>query len=276
MKTEKSKKEIVHISIFGLIGVGKTTAARKLQNQIEIEYNTLNVENHKEPVKEWEDSGILDAFYKDPKRYGYSFQQNAFSSRLRSLKDIDLKTTDIIISDGHVLMDRYGFTEMLHEDGLISDDEYKWYLNSFKDWRKIIDIANPDVIIYLKTDVEIVLERIRKRARGAETGIKKEYLEKLQKKMEIFFEKPEFKKRIVIIDSTVKKDLIIFNLMNKLEPLLMNVVQHKIQNTKDPFQIIKKPNIFKSQILVFGLKIKIFNLIFVILVQLLLQFLIIK
>jgi len=263
MKTEKSKKEIVHISIFGLIGVGKTTAARKLQNQIEIEYNTLNVENHKEPVKEWEDSGILDAFYKDPKRYGYSFQQNAFSSRLRSLKDIDLKTTDII-------------TEMLHEDGLISDDEYKWYLNSFKDWRKIIDIANPDVIIYLKTDVEIVLERIRKRARGAETGIKKEYLEKLQKKMEIFFEKPEFKKRIVIIDSTVKKDLIIFNLMNKLEPLLMNVVQHKIQNTKDPFQIIKKPNIFKSQILVFGLKIKIFNLIFVILVQLLLQFLIIK
>ena len=71
--------------IEGNISVGKTTFLHRVTNEA-IELRDL-VEIVPEPVAKWQDIGpqhfnILDAFYAEPQRYAYTFQNYVFITRL--------------------------------------------------------------------------------------------------------------------------------------------------------------------------------------------------
>ena len=77
------------ISIDGNIGSGKST----LMEELKAHYSSnKNVVFLKEPVDEWETitdengSTILEKFYENPTKYGFSFQIMAYISRLNIIK----------------------------------------------------------------------------------------------------------------------------------------------------------------------------------------------
>lgn len=172
-------KRPILVSIEGNIGAGKSTV---LEN-MELYFKNDKVLFLKEPVDLWEqfrdDAGktILEKFYADKSRYGFTFQVMAYITRLSLLKNAikENPDVDVIIIERSLCADKNIFMNMLHDDGIVENMEYniynKWYDEFIKDYRV-------DAVIYMDSNPEICLERIAKRSRTGEAGIPLEYLSK--------------------------------------------------------------------------------------------------
>ena len=108
------------IGISGLIGAGKTTLARALGK-------LLNLPVYYEPVIENE---YLEGFYKDMKRYSFSFQIYLLNCRFRQHQQVLWNGTGGI--QDRTLYEDSIFAKVLYEDGNMEEREYKTYLNLFK------------------------------------------------------------------------------------------------------------------------------------------------
>jgi deoxyguanosine kinase len=84
------------------------------------------------------------------------------------------KKEKIIITERSVLTSRYVFTQMLKEDGCISEIEWALYLKLFEDYYTPLNGH-----IYLATDLDVSAGRIKERGRPGET-VSMEYLSSLE------------------------------------------------------------------------------------------------
>ena len=160
------------IGISGLIGAGKTTLAKALGK-------VLNLPVYYEPVIENE---YLEDFYRDMKRYSFSFQIYLLNCRFRQHQQVLWNGTGGI--QDRTLYEDSIFAKVLYEEGNMEEREYKTYLNLFKSMSNFM--KKNTLIIHLDCKPEESLERIKKRARGCETGISLEYLTKLYNGYEEF------------------------------------------------------------------------------------------
>ena len=160
------------IGISGLIGAGKTTLARALGK-------VLNLPVYYEPIIENE---YLDDFYRDMKRYSFSFQIYLLNCRFRQHQQVLWNGTGGI--QDRTLYEDSIFAKVLYEDGNMEEREYKTYLNLFKSMSNFM--KKNTLIIHLDCKPEESLERIKRRARGCETGITLDYLTKLYNGYEEF------------------------------------------------------------------------------------------
>tara|TARA_B100000886_G_scaffold289274_1_gene214374 strand:+ start:13624 stop:14316 length:693 start_codon:yes stop_codon:yes gene_type:complete len=160
------------ISIEGNIGSGKSTLVKNIQtlfkNRKIPEDKVLFLQ---EPVDVWNtiqdnDGTILEHFYKNQEKYGFSFQMMAYISRLSILKNAIKKYPNTtIITERSLYTDRYVFAKMLYDNKKIDDICYQIYLKWFDDF---IDELPKHEFIYMKTHPEKCLERIKKRNRAGE------------------------------------------------------------------------------------------------------------
>lgn len=177
------------LSIEGNIGSGKSTLLEYLKTLDEFK-NTLFV---KEPVNEWRNMigntdtekniNILDAYYKDSKRWSYSFQTFAFITRYLELERITNNNgnSNIIISERSHLSDREIFAKTLYQKGDMCDLEYKMYLH----WFNILSEKHKyKKIIYVRTNPITSYNRIKKRSRMEEMNVPYEFIEFLHLKHE--------------------------------------------------------------------------------------------
>jgi deoxyadenosine/deoxycytidine kinase len=175
------------VSIEGNIGTGKSTLLSKLRpalaSRLTDDSLILFLE---EPVNMWEkfrdETGqtILEKFYKDQRRYAFTFQVMAYISRLSLLKNAIAQnpTCEIIIIERSLCADKNIFMDMLHDDGIVEDIEY----NIYAEWyREFIDEYRMDAVVYLDSSPETCHRRISKRNRQGEDGIPLAYLEKCAK-----------------------------------------------------------------------------------------------
>ena len=82
-------------SLEGNIGCGKTTLLKILEKELP----TVTIVN--EPLKEWESIGegkvnLLDQYYKNPERWGLTFQQFTLFTRARRCRKNQLSTQTLI------------------------------------------------------------------------------------------------------------------------------------------------------------------------------------
>ena len=169
-------------SLDGNIGSGKSTLLEVLKKEVkELSYGK-QVVFVDEPVNEWESIkdkdgvSILSKFYKDQKKYSFSFQIMAYISRLASLqKAMRENPHAIIITERSIFTDRHVFAQMLHDDGLIEDVEFQIYCKWFNHFMEDIGFCG---MIYVNTDPEVCYERIKSRNRTGEETIPLEYLKK--------------------------------------------------------------------------------------------------
>ena len=177
----------------GDIGVGKTKLINKLREKgysIELE-----------PVKHLQDNGLLEAFYKNPRKYSYIMQNTMFILKMEIINNIK---SDIVFIERSPFCDKECFASLLHDDGLIDDIEWLtynlWYNKLIKQMEQI-DYA----FIYLKAEPQICKERIENRGRKGEESISLEYLEKLSKKHDEWLNNmPQDK--VLVLDSSLDKE----------------------------------------------------------------------
>jgi deoxyadenosine/deoxycytidine kinase len=192
------KPKIRIITVDGNIGSGKSTMIKKLMLKHE---NTYLVP---EPVEKWqnidgtgkkEDNDILAAFYGDMKMYSYKFQNFAYITRMKELRNAErqincfkwkpfknlwyrlIRKPIIIITERSILTDKYVFAQMLYDDKLMGVLDKKLY----DEWFNYFDDYPIKHAIYIKSTPDISLKRIETRGRISEKTININYLTTLLK-----------------------------------------------------------------------------------------------
>ncbi len=157
------------ILIEGQIGVGKTTIGEIIQKRFGIPlYQELGNPDT---------LALLDRFYADKRRWAFTLQIHFLNERFRMIKQI--------FRDGGGVLDRsiFGdriFAEMLAADGDMSDEEFRTYSTLLDSMLE--HVQKPQLLIYLDASVDTALDRIKKRNRGLESGIPRDYLEGLNRR----------------------------------------------------------------------------------------------
>jgi len=168
------------ISVEANIGAGKSTFLRELSKRWPDMFNVIY-----EPLEEWQkkfsdvDNNILGMFYGDIERWSYTFQSNAFITRIQKYES-EKDENKINLTERSVYSDNRLFAQMLRDDGKMNDIEWKLYDNWFS-WLTGTFNAKPDSIIYLRCDPEIAYERVVKRHRSEEESVSLDYLKRLHK-----------------------------------------------------------------------------------------------
>lgn len=168
------------IIVEGNLGAGKSTFLRLVK-----EYLAVNIIY--EPHMKWQQVGghnLLDQFYKDTKRWAYTFQSYAFVTRvLEQEKYMRLYPHATHVLERSVFSDRYCFARNCYDMGLMSAMEWQLYQEWFA-WLVDTYTVKPAGFIYLRTDPRVCYERMHKRGRDEEKAVSLEYLQLLHDKHE--------------------------------------------------------------------------------------------
>ena len=152
-----------YIVIEGPIGVGKTSLAKKLAE-------SLSADLVLEQVYE---NPFLERFYQDGQSAALPAQMFFMFARARQIED--LRQADLFSS---VRVSDYLFSkDQLFAELNLSPDELNLY-NQVTESLKI-DAPVPDLVIYLQSSVDSLLERIARRGVMFERAIDRSYLDKV-------------------------------------------------------------------------------------------------
>jgi len=183
-----SKKRKLYVAIAGNIGVGKTTLTRMLSER-------LGWKAYYEKVI---DNPYLSDFYQDMNRWSFHLQVFFLSNRFSSQKEIT-DWPDSCIQDRSIYEDVEIFAYTLHQQGNMSERDYQNYQDLFA--IMVEHLRKPDLILYLKADINHLLEHIKKRGRDYEQTIDPVYLAQLNDAYDAWIERAKKSKfHIVTLD----------------------------------------------------------------------------
>ena len=159
------------IAVAGNIGAGKSSLTRLLASR-------FGWEPYFESV---DDNPYLADFYADMKRWSFHLQMYFLANRFRNHK-VMTESGKSVIQDRSIYEDAEIFARNLYEMGNMDQRDYSNYVALF---HVMMDyLKPPDLMIYLRTSVETLVEQIARRGRSFEQGIEKSYLELLNKHYE--------------------------------------------------------------------------------------------
>ncbi|KFK41618.1 hypothetical protein AALP_AA2G151700, partial [Arabis alpina] len=180
-------KKRLTFCVEGNISVGKSTFLQRIANET-IELRDL-VEIVPEPVAKWQDIGpdhfnILDAFYSEPQRYAYTFQNYVFVTRLMQEKESAAGIKPLRLMERSVFSDRMVFVRAVHEAKWMSEMEISIYDSWFDPVVSALPGLVPDGFIYLRASPDTCHKRMMLRKRAEEGGVSLKYLQDLHEKHE--------------------------------------------------------------------------------------------
>ena len=164
------------VSIDGNIGSGKSTFMKIIKQKFQNKFYFA-----KEPVEDWlaiqdeESTNILEKFYQDKERWGYTFQNLAFVTRKREMDRALKSGKRIIFTERSIYTDYHIFCKSLYEDGYISKIEMECY----KLWFNLFEYPTT-YQVYIKTNLDNCQKRIQLRNRQGEDSISEDYLRNLE------------------------------------------------------------------------------------------------
>lgn len=154
------------IVVAGNIGAGKSTLVQILSER-------LGFKPFFEPVN---DNPYLEDFYRNMEAWSFHSQLYFLTRRLRIHKQL-LDAEGSVVQDRSVYEDAEVFARNLYLQEDMSTRDYGVYQDLY---RILIDLLPPpNLVVYLRTSVDTLLERISTRGRGFEVGISRSYLEQL-------------------------------------------------------------------------------------------------
>jgi len=200
--------EHLRIGIVGNIGVGKSTlveaASRKPFDEILLSTIPNRIGDEKVyAFQEKFNSKVLDAFYEDPISTAFMAQIEFFNGRFERQRQIEDRK-GIILEDRTLAEDYHIFGIAQKIMGNMTEEEFLTYQRNYDLMTQ--EITQPDLIVYLKADVQVLLDRIKERGRESETGIPKEYLEQLNQLYDQFINR-HVTCPVLVIDANVDTPL---------------------------------------------------------------------
>lgn len=178
-------KKKIFISIAGNIGSGKSSLTRLLAKR----FNWLP---YYESVN---DNPYLTDFYADMNRWSFNLQIYFLAHRFNIHKDINEKPNSVI-QDRSIYEDVEIFARNLHKMGKMSDRDHETYSSLFKEMTHYL--TPPDVLVYLKADIETLVNQIKLRGREFEKGIDLDYLKLLNESYESWIERYDMGKKLIV------------------------------------------------------------------------------
>ncbi|WJX30371.1 hypothetical protein P8452_18921 [Trifolium repens] len=180
-------KKRLTFCVEGNISVGKTTFLQRIANET-IELRDL-VEVVPEPIGKWQDVGpdhfnILDAFYAEPERYAYTFQNYVFVTRVMQERESSAGVKPLRLMERSVFSDRMVFVRAVHEANWMNEMEISIYDSWFDPVVSTLPGLIPDGFIYLRASPDTCHQRMKLRKREEEGGVSLEYLRGLHEKHE--------------------------------------------------------------------------------------------
>jgi deoxyadenosine/deoxycytidine kinase len=151
------------IVVAGNIGAGKTSLTERLGDR-------LGWETAFESVS---DNPYLPDFYADMRAWSFHLQIFFLGHRADQYLDLARSQRSAIL-DRSIYEDAYIFARALHHLGNLNERDYLAYRRVFE--LLVSTLPPPNLLIYLKAPVDVLMERIRRRGRDIETGITAEYL----------------------------------------------------------------------------------------------------
>ena len=160
-----------YVAIEGPIGVGKTTLARLMQKELAAEL-LLEV---------FEENPFLSDFYADRQRYAFQTQIFFLLSRYRQQHAV----IERVLQHSALISDYTFAKDQLFARLNLSNDELAVYEKLHSVLAEKIPV--PDLVVYLKADLDTLLERIALRDRTYERAMSRQYLADLGQAYEQFF-----------------------------------------------------------------------------------------
>ena len=160
-----------YIVIEGPIGCGKTTLARKLAERFPV---TLLLENAGA-------NPFLPKFYQDAERYALPTQLFFLFQRAEQVREL----TQRDLFGGATVADFFLEKDPLFARLNLNDEEFALYRQIYQHLQ--LQTTVPDLVIYLQTPAETLLDRVEQRNIGYERSITREYLSRLADTYSEFF-----------------------------------------------------------------------------------------
>ena len=162
----------MYIAIEGVIGVGKTTLARLLQPVFQ---SALVLEV-------FEENPFLSDFYSDRQRYAFQTQIFFLLSRYYQQR----RSVPEILKSGEPLITDYTFTkDALFARINLAGDELEMYYRVHDALAEKIPL--PNLIVYLRADTDVLMQRIASRDRPYERNMERDYIDQLNHAYDFFF-----------------------------------------------------------------------------------------
>jgi deoxyguanosine kinase len=162
----------MYVAIEGVIGVGKTTLARLLQPAFQ---SSLVLEV-------FEENPFLSDFYSDRQRYAFQTQIFFLLSRYYQQR----RSVPEILKQGEPLITDYTFAKdaLFARINLIGDELEMYYRVHDALAEKI---PLPNLIVYLRADTDVLMQRIASRDRPYERNMERDYIDQLNHAYDSFF-----------------------------------------------------------------------------------------
>jgi deoxyguanosine kinase len=163
----------MYLAIEGVIGVGKTTLARMLQPAFQA---SLQLEI-------FEENPFLSDFYGDRERYAFQTQIFFLLSRYHQQR----RAIPEILSREQNLISDYTFDKdaLFARINLIGDELEMYYRVHAALAEKI---PPPNLIVYLRADTDVLMQRIALRDRSYERNMEHSYIDELNVAYESYFD----------------------------------------------------------------------------------------
>lgn len=166
-----NEKEIHYIAIEGVIGAGKTSLAKLLHKKLG---GRLVLEKYME-------NPFLTRFYQDRERYAFQTQIYFLLTRFKQLQ----KLSQLNLFDDHIITDYIFEKDKIFSHLNLQDDELQLYDMLVTNIEK--SLPQPDLVVYLQSRVDRLMENIKKRGRDFESPITRQYISELNDGYNYFF-----------------------------------------------------------------------------------------
>ncbi|HET6845424.1 MAG TPA: deoxynucleoside kinase [Anaerolineales bacterium] len=151
------------VLVAGNIGAGKTSLTERIGQRL----------GWRTAYESVADNPYLSDFYGEMRSWAFHLQVFFLGHRAEQYLEASRDPRSAIL-DRSIYEDFHIFTRALHHMGNMAERDFMSYHRLFD--LVVSSLPRPDLLIYLKAPVPVLLARINRRARNMETGITREYL----------------------------------------------------------------------------------------------------
>ena len=194
-----TEQRIIIVTIDSIIGGGKSTLLNRLGPHLTEKYNCVNT-LVTEPSKQWEEDGLLSDMYQsigdmikvkeeNPEDivaiekagrgipglfqvYAFCTRSASFMKGYRLAKDVLAGNPKLeyilLLTERSILTDREIFASLLSKSNFISPAQLKYYKGCFDAFSSIVEECKPDLCVWLDTNPQEGIRRIKIRNRPGE------------------------------------------------------------------------------------------------------------
>jgi deoxyadenosine/deoxycytidine kinase len=198
---------VAYITVEGPIGVGKTSLSRLLAEALDARL-TLEVV---------EENPFLAPFYQDPQGYAFKVQVFFLLSRYRQLQDLHQGALFYSYSVSDYLFDK----DFLFASLNLAGAEWELYQELYHQLSP--RLTAPDLVVYLRSSPDLLLQRIAKRGRDFERDMDADYLRRLGEAYDRHFEHSPYPLHVVeatdydFVENLEHRDTLLAEVLGRLQ-----------------------------------------------------------